>query len=486
MARSFRFSLRSLLLTVLACGSGVALWMQWQPWESRILQTYRTSFSPDGALLVVMDDSGPRSYATIFNTRTGAEVQRIDATWDGVPAEYASIFPGNAFVLLSRMNSASPVVDDDGKLIRSVHSAQLFRLDTGEPIFPQSPGIRAVDCSKDGKRWLVQIQESDGTLAENAEIWESETRTKLGEVPGGDLGSSSVFSPNHSRFFFINTLYDTATGKPLNKIEVTNSAPRVVFSRNSRWCAVSVVNGGFLAPPSRLNVFDAVSGELLINDEIERIHENGGVETRDPFTPDESGVLIKNRIFDLDKRQWRELTITGRPVLPQAISPDGAYIAAVDGKGICRVFELASGKSIFESRFGGWEAEWSSEGALLMRDWFWRKETGQVWLEGCNPEESEDHKTQFLGKQPPRIFRNGILYDSVSGKRIWDFGVKSIGYLRATDAGTAVCIRLPENSQILFASYNRSEQWWGFVVLPSFWAVLIFVPLMLWSWTRGR
>src|SRR5438132_1372057 len=112
--RRFRFSLRTLVCLALLCGSGVALWRNWEPWEI-------TLRLPDGQISTSVDDSKVAQYRSdgtveIWNVRTGKSIASF------------SVSAGDAESPEKRVSSAKLVCNGTRLLVQSSRDLKCWDL----------------------------------------------------------------------------------------------------------------------------------------------------------------------------------------------------------------------------------------------------------------------------------------------------------------------------------------------------------------------
>lgn len=389
------------------------------------------AFSPDGKLLAAATNSDGKATVTLWETaglKKRATLQPLALRELAIEAPYLTFSPDGKLLVLGGLEALViwdiPTakecmrLDDhwaktllfapDGKTLACAgeFEIRLWDLGTGQRLHARAghdSEVNSVAVSPDGRKVA-----SVGWFDPIVRLWDAATGKPLSLSPRHDAGLSSCAFTSDGRlllsgFSDVVRLLDASTGVEQRRFVVKNRKTgqqdyQILASHLSTdGKRLAVVSGtpmpGLInQPPGQLTLFDARTGELLVQRVFKCWHSS--------FTPDGEAVTVDGR-----EQLTIEETRTGRQVAaiaghlgnPKAFSSDGKFLAVGMHKTVggapggawtplgLRVIEMASREEIFH--VDGW-IDWtafSPDGRRLVTAdpeslRLWDVETGDLLL----------------------------------------------------------------------------------------------------------
>ncbi|MCY3017849.1 MAG: WD40 repeat domain-containing protein [Planctomycetota bacterium] len=316
--RWLRFSLRTLVIFVLLCGSGMGLWFHSAPWHlEKTIHAHDHSamtayFSPDGKRIIT---AGHDNAARIWSVADGTML-----------AEFHSASQSNVFATFSRDGRLAAVAGYD-------KSVRVFETGSGTQLVEIKREPNLLNCaqfSPDGKTLLVACSAQSAFLYDEA----SGFRTPCAAFPTGRYDATHCAFSGDGRWVVVSTdraaivwqTSDSILSATLPHPDVVNWA---VFSPDQRYIVTVCRDGS-----ARLWQFDR---QIVIRTFREQGQWSGIITAE--FSPDGARILTASGCGDCTI--WDVMTGGRLAVLRQdagvqhvSFSSDGSRLAAAsrDGK----------------------------------------------------------------------------------------------------------------------------------------------------------
>ena len=365
------------------------------------------AWSPDGTMIVSGGDDG---FAKVWSAESGEEIASlvghedqilaanwspdghriVTTSWDGLAKVWN---PKTGEQLANLDGHIAPVHtgawSPDGQRIATVGrdgTAKIWDVFTGnllETFFGHQSGAWYVDWSASGEN--IVSSSGDGT----AKIWELASEADEFEIPGPDGGAFAVaWSPGHSQI-----ARGYRDGRAIVFDAVTQNEIYVLDAHDG-W----VVEIAWSPSGDRLytagsfddtaKVWDAANGELLTT-----LTRPGDVFDKGSWSPDGTRIVTSTNegaiVWEADTGQvvleYDEHS-SSSPIAKW--SPDGRFIATGDSGGSARIWNAATGETLFDlfpedHQLGITYLAFSPDGSRLATHgddglWIWDSETGAL------------------------------------------------------------------------------------------------------------
>jgi len=444
--RRFHFSLRTLVCFALLCGSGVALWRNFDAWQITALlshdeETLRgLAISPDGGRIATLSDSKLR----VWNLRTGVRtlMTPLDRQLDYIPSFDFSP-DGQTVMFTCRPNeNAAKVVPRVGCVI------ELWNPVSGQkkceiPVTEIASG--SMRFSADGKRILNTFH-----------LWEVNLDTQKEDLSIGlnTMNFMGVFpSPTPEQELKIRSTQRLRDLAPLTKEFLIRST----VSADGRIAATNIMDAKYT------QVWDLTDGhrvcEIPVSDWNMCMSHNGAHLAARESPGSFTGIWDAHTGSKISKLR----SLNGEESdLARCFSANGSQVAVVCKNEVVCAFDTVSGSM-----------EWSAE---ILVD------------APCHPRFFPDG-SRFVcavtGKSAETVLK---LRDATNGRLLTHFG-------GAPDDpnGTSIWLVSPDGKTLVAEyddstaavwQYCRPEPWWGVAWLPEFWITLICAVAFVWSVRR--
>jgi WD40 repeat protein len=419
----------------------------------------RMAFTRDGSKLVVLTippvTIGPVTISMRDATTLDAVGPKIEPAGESQTSSASSDVPPH--FALTPDGREVVTASDQGELawwnLRSGRKTRTHRIGSGNHALAIAPDGRRVAVGIEGGIQLVDAR-TGKTETASADI--AGRPTSLLFSPGG----RTVVSTNEDGTL---TLWDARSATPRERLR-GHSASQAAFSRDGKTLYTVSEEG------------TAIAWDLTEGRRLKRPFRFTGDRGSDPFSNDHPGKfspdgrLIAVGLKDRGIALWDARTLTpsgaqlrrtGGEVKGLAFSPDGATLAAVDGRGTTTVWDVSSRSLRYEPLFAGLDARvaFSPDGKTLATSGsgggvtFWDVRTGERSGRIGGFAQSLDAAYSADGERVA-FAEEGSGY---SRAQVWDVAKhERLAEVSGGNEGDALAVALsPDGRMVAFGGYGR-------------------------------